>query len=182
LPGVGRRCIIVGKRNVKGRDSKVRWSDMNNAERRLAAARLWSSCDTSRGHSECWPWTNPSVDGHGYGVVHAGGRHYGAHRVAYMLATGEDIVGEIIRHSCDNPKCCNPAHLLSGDHAANMRDMAERNRAHGKILSDEMGLEILSRFRNGESQSLLGRSFGVHRSTIFDIVRRRYKWADKRFD
>lgn len=156
------------------------WSQLTNLDRRIAAAKIWSSCDTSAGHDQCWPWTKLRDSG-GYGLVHADGVHYLAHRVAYVLATGADISGECIRHTCDNPPCCNPSHLLSGNHAENMNDMADRNRAYGKILSDEMGIEILSRFRNGESQSSIGRSFGVHRSTVYDVVHRRYKWADQRF-
>lgn len=34
----------------------------------------------------------------------------------------------MVRHSCDNPPCCNPAHLLVGTAAQNAQDMAERGR------------------------------------------------------
>lgn len=159
----------------------MRWSELDSIDRRLMSARFWAGCDTSAGYDRCWPWIK-SLDPDGYGYIHTGGRRYGAHRLAYIIVTGEDIEGDLIRHSCDNPRCCNPSHLLRGDHAANMRDMADRDRAYGKILSDEMGTEILARFRNGETQSDLGRSFGVHRSTVYDVVHRRYKWADRRFD
>jgi hypothetical protein len=36
--------------------------------------------------------------------------------------------GELVRHTCDNPRCVNGWHFIGGDHAANMKDMVERNR------------------------------------------------------
>jgi hypothetical protein len=37
----------------------------------------------------------------------------------------------VVRHSCDNPPCCNPAHLLSGTTLENNRDTFERGRHRG---------------------------------------------------
>lgn len=47
-----------------------------------------------------------------------------AHRVAYYIATGETPA--LLRHTCDNPPCCNPHHLLPGTQQDNMRDAVER--------------------------------------------------------
>lgn len=47
------------------------------------------------------------------------------HRLAYYLAHGPIPDGTIIRHSCDNPPCCEWQHLLAGTHADNVRDRAE---------------------------------------------------------
>ena len=52
----------------------------------------------------------------------------GAHRVAFMLAGGAIDDGAVIRHTCDNPACVNPAHLLSGRNIDNVRDMWRRGR------------------------------------------------------
>lgn len=91
--------------------------------------RFWEKVDR-RGPDECWEWTAATND-HGYGVIHPGGRRNGptlkAHRVSASLA-GMKIDGLQVRHSCDNPPCVNPAHLLPGTNADNVADMMARER------------------------------------------------------
>jgi len=48
------------------------------------------------------------------------------HRKVHHEATGE--WPEVVRHTCDNARCINPNHLLSGSHLDNMQDMRERGR------------------------------------------------------
>lgn len=70
----------------------------------------------------------------GYGLGYAtawvwyGGRKRPTtkHRRVHYEATGE--WPEVVRHTCDNPRCVNPAHLLSGTYVDNMRDCKERGR------------------------------------------------------
>lgn len=88
---------------------------------------LW---DNVRPSSGCWPWVG-SVNGDGYGSVRVGPTSVLSHRAAYFLANGELPSGQCVCHQCDNPSCCNPAHLFLGDHAGNMRDMKEKGRRKG---------------------------------------------------
>jgi len=48
--------------------------------------------------------------------------------MAYFAATGVDSVGQEVCHTCDNPICCNPAHLFLGDRFANMQDAGRKGR------------------------------------------------------
>lgn len=92
-------------------------------------ARFWSKVDKSAGPESCWPWTGSTAGK--YGKVHRRALSHdpvGAHRVAYELATGSSVAGAVVCHSCDNPICCNPAHLFVGTHLDNMRDMAMKGR------------------------------------------------------
>lgn len=41
-----------------------------------------------------------------------------------------DLTGKVIRHTCDNPLCVKPAHLLVGTQADNVADMHARGRSH----------------------------------------------------
>jgi hypothetical protein len=56
---------------------------------------------------------------------------YFAHRVAYALANDLDpeTLGGVVRHTCDNPPCCNPAHLVLGTARENVEDARARRRA-----------------------------------------------------
>lgn len=75
----------------------------------------------------CWPWLC-SFDKDGYGRTSLFGINYQVHRVVYKIATGIDPGELIVRHKCDNPPCCNPAHLLLGTNADNVKDRDIRKR------------------------------------------------------
>ncbi len=91
---------------------------------------FWAKIDKC-GPDECWEWRG-SYFPQGYGRVGLSGDTYGTHRVAYKLLKGEP--GRLfVCHTCDNRKCCNPAHLFSGTMTDNMHDMIAKGRdKHGK--------------------------------------------------
>lgn len=91
------------------------------------AVRFWSKVDR-RGPNACWPWLGASRSHWGYGRIHIGGRVEHANRVAYALAHGQVPRGAFVCHSCDNPLCCNPAHLWLGDALTNTQDMDAKGR------------------------------------------------------
>lgn len=90
--------------------------------------RFWDKVDSSAGPSACWPWTGRRRPA-GYGQIRVAGRTLGANRVALELTLGRPLApGMKSLHSCDNPPCCNPAHLQEGTQAENIRQREERGR------------------------------------------------------
>lgn len=83
----------------------------------------------------CWEWGRKRNQ-HGYGVLaDVATRQIGerrAHR-AILRIQGVDVDGQVVMHSCDNPPCCNPAHLLVGTQADNMRDARSKGRMRGQF-------------------------------------------------
>ena len=90
---------------------------------------FWSHVDCTAGPDACWPWTGRRTDG--YGAVGSGQQFDRAHRVSFRLSGGIIPPGQIVRHLCHNPLCCNPDHLAAGTHADNMHDMAQAGRGAG---------------------------------------------------
>lgn len=130
--------------------------------------------------SGCWIWT-ASVDGCGYGHIAVGGRGNStkAHRVAHVLLKGDIPNGMIVRHKCDVPSCCNPAHLEVGSHADNRKDAVDRGRValgvrHGKAKLTPNDVERI--VRSPETERGLSKLMGIPRSTI-NSVRSGRAWS-----
>ena len=130
----------------------------------------------------CLNWTGARFKT-GYPKISWKGKtHYG-HRLSYHLNIGEIPVGKFVCHSCDNPKCCNPAHYFLGTQKDNMRDASQKGRLAGnggKIfgsnhhlasLTESQVVEIRARYvAEGESQRALARAFGVSQRCIANVV------------
>ena len=84
---------------------------------------FWSNVD-KKGPNDCWNWIlSGEIDKYG----HVG--NMSSHRYSYQLHNGSIPEGQCVRHTCDNKRCVNPAHLVLGTQKDNMRDMVERGRA-----------------------------------------------------
>src|SRR3954454_23981326 len=84
----------------------------------------------ARGADECWPWAGARTR-QGYGTMapeRRGDNPLRAHRVAYELHFGPVAPGLHVLHHCDNPPCCNPAHLYAATNALNVADKVSRGR------------------------------------------------------
>jgi hypothetical protein len=76
----------------------------------------------------CWIATAGYREKHGYRMFKLLGRRIRAHRLAFRATKGPIPVGMVVRHSCDNCECINPAHLLLGTRKDNSQDMVDRGR------------------------------------------------------
>lgn len=61
-------------------------------------------------------------DPKGYGRIWSGVGMGAVHRTVYAETIGEIPDGLMVRHSCNNPPCCNPEHLSTGTALDNARD------------------------------------------------------------
>lgn len=148
------------------------------------AQRFWARVERGS-QDKCWPWKATKLP-QGYGIVsgRAVGLKYpvGTHRVAYWLTNGGEFPKDpvCVLHSCDNPPCCNPAHLRLGNRQDNKDDQVAKRRTVS-ILTPEDVLEIRAVFDAMPGrcpQGFLKRmaeKYGVQDKTIWE-VRKRINW------
>lgn len=148
-----------------------------------------------RGPDDCWPWKRSTFRG-GYGQCKVSGRNLKASRIAFYLAKKHDPYPWLVCHTCDNPRCCNPAHLFTGTNQHNLRDCQSKGRLNtasgerhrtkkhpelvlrgervgGSKLDETKVIEIRNRFASGESQREIAETFGVTREAVGRITQGR---------
>jgi len=146
--------------------------------------RFWSLVDRSGGPEACWPWRGTRGN-LGYGRYHLSRpirTSVSAHRKAWELTHGPIPEGKLACHRCDNPPCCNPAHIFIGTHDENMADAARKDRmSHAPRpgsgrkpgLTPDQVRDIRRRYAAGKANIVqLGREYGKHKVTISEIIRR----------
>lgn len=146
------------------------------ASKRLRA-NFWSRVDI-RENDECWPWTG-FLTPEGYGRFYDYGSYVVASRMAWELHNNERLDDRIACHHCDNPPCCNPAHIYAGNEKTNAVDAAERNllnngsqqgETHTSAkLTWEIVDQVRSRMAAGETPYRLAAEFRVSPMTMRKI-------------
>lgn len=136
--------------------------------------------------TECWPWLGGTGgrenDRRGYFSI--GGVKSLVYRIVFELVYGPLKPGEVVRHKCDNPICCNYTHLERGSQSDNENDKYERDRwgfpmkvieaihQHNKKGIDQKGIA-----------ALVTHQFGiiVSQQRVSDIINgtRRKRQSDK---
>lgn len=130
--------------------------------------------------SDCWEWS-ARRDPNGYGRIDIGGKPVLAHRIAFQLANGYEC--ENVCHSCDNPPCCNPAHLWPGNPKLNAEDRDRKGRLRlgpplkgstnpASRLTEEQARYILA---SSKTQRALAARFGVSQTAI-GLIKRGINW------
>lgn len=141
--------------------------------------RFWSKVET-RASNKCWPWMG-SRTATGYGQFWNEGKMRKASRVAYELETGLNPGRLHVLHRCDNPPCCNPAHLFTGTHRDNMDDMNQKGRQVRGVkcasskLDDSKVAEIRAKYSPRKvTQKMLAAEYGISSRIVFDVIHRRW--------
>lgn len=81
----------------------------------------------------------------------------------------------VVMHTCDNPPCVEPTHLVAGTSKLNTLDMMLKGRAKfaGRCFTPDQVTDIIRRVQAGEVQRAIARELKVHPTTINRIVRER---------
>lgn len=91
---------------------------------------LWCLNNTTW-NDDCIEW-NKSCNSNGYASVSFKGKIHTLGRLILEYFNGKPL-GRIMMHSCDNPKCINPAHLKWGTQKENIQDMVKKGRRRNQF-------------------------------------------------
>lgn len=146
----------------------------------LEAALCFSGWRVSQS-TGCWNFAG-HTNGDGYGAVTKDRAPYLAHRAAYEVWVGPIPDGHVIRHTCDNRPCINPAHLLTGLPVDNTQDAVDRERTangerHGmhKLTDDEVNSMRREYARGGVTQRALARRYGCSQAQVNNVLLRKQR-------
>lgn len=132
-----------------------------------APTDIFKHIDMMKGDANvCWPWKGKTnaKDGRPYFTIK--GKRRPSYAIVLELHTGEAQEDRIARHSCDNPICCNPNHLIWGNHQDNMNDMKERDR-HGVPKTVVRAIHKLR--TEGRTQQEIADLYGISREAVSAI-------------
>ena len=79
---------------------------------------------------DCWLWRE-GLDRDGYGLFGFEGKQWRAHRYMKHITDGLDPNLPVVMHTCDNPSCVNPDHLVNGTVQENNLDKHLKGRNRG---------------------------------------------------
>lgn len=138
---------------------------------------FWNRVDR-RGPDDCWEWLGARSSA-GYGQIRLNGTLVYAHRHALSLDGRPPSSDQLVCHVCDNPPCCNPAHLFAGTPGDNSRDAATKGRTTlgernvwAKLTAADV-LMIRKRSEAGEGRQSLASAYGVSPDSISRVTARR---------
>lgn len=121
----------------------------------------------------CFVCTSHYRDKDGYPLRFENGRQQRLHRIVFLHHNPvPDIPNFVVRHTCDNPGCINPHHLVAGTQADNVRDSIIRGR---RATGEHNGSAVLSEqdINNIRSSplgnSLLALQFNISRTHVWRI-------------
>ncbi len=155
--------------------------------------------------SGCWEWQGEIMNSGYGRFAFKGRTRTMAHRASYLLFVGPIPEGYFVLHRCDHPRCVRPEHLFTGTAVDNMQDMLRKGRGHspsGEAHWTHRHPELVARgfpkvsgeahprakltalqvrdirrryASEGITHQALANEYGLDKSTIGDIIRRK-RW------
>jgi hypothetical protein len=152
-------------------------SSMNLSEKDIT--RFWKK--VNKRPDGIWEWIGTRRRGE-HGMFMLNGKATFAHRISWFLIKGKILEGQCVLHKNDVPWDVNPDNLWVGSQLENIADRHKKGRTRA-VSGEQQGHAKLTetavkRIRHLKastdiSYAKLAIQFGVHKSTIKDVVARR---------
>jgi hypothetical protein len=177
--------VVSVLRSTRPRHTATLEISFVNIRARPGEARAWldthlANFDANGYTDICvlWPF---AVNSKGYPCIGIDGRSRLVTRliVEHVIATTLDV-DDLVCHTCDTPRCVNPAHFFRGDTAANAADMRAKGRGtigerNPKARLSEVDVRAIRSTWTGRYGEIvnLARQYGVGVRTIDSVLHRR---------
>lgn len=114
----------------------------------------------------CWEWIGGFKQGYGVLYIDSLGKQLLAHRLSYVIHKSSELGDYLVRHTCDNPSCVNPEHLLLGTDQDNSDDAVSRLRLHMTMTKEKLEAILSNPTLSCREAAKL---YGVSRQTISNV-------------
>lgn len=153
---------------------------INKVSKEKEVERFWSRIPHQI-EGDCWEWQG-RINQDGYGQFDHNNSCSSSHRYVWKLFYGDIPDGMVICHKCDNPPCCNPAHLFLGTVWDNVRDRdlkgrqaSHKGEKNGRAkLNRNQAVQIRKLRQVGLSYKELAKRFSVSIGCISHIINGRH--------
>lgn len=140
-------------------------------------AKIASDCFEKENEDLCWNWVG-NTHSSGYGQIRWDSVTYNAHRMSYIIFNGLIPQGHIVCHTCNNRKCVNPKHLITGTYSDNTVDAIKIGMHRSQKLT-EADVKVIKHLLKGKYKrglsSKISRLFNVDPSAI-RAIRKGYSY------
>ncbi len=111
----------------------------------------------------------------GHGKTTLNGKSITLSRAVFFKFHG--YLPEVVRHTCDNPRCMNPDHLIAGTQSDNIRDAIARGRFKSNLPDwRKITLEQEQAIReDARPQREIALDYGINQSQVSRIKRRPHR-------
>lgn len=119
---------------------------------------------------DCMVWQGAKTpDGYPRAMVR-GNSNARLHREVFRLHNG--YTPDVVRHTCDNPLCINPDHLIDGSVQDNIDDRNRRGRTHNHVSSDH--IEAITYLRGkGMTYNQIAQELGIKAKRVEYVITRK---------
>lgn len=137
--------------------------------------------NTIKTDTECLVWTRClNSDGYPRAVID-GNNNTKVHRVVFELVNG--FLPETVMHTCDNPQCINPDHLVAGTPSKNSLDRHIKGR-NASTRNRPSFSKVKAVWNNRDKPTaVLCREYGLSRASVISIKSgKTYGWINQQED
>lgn len=129
--------------------------------------RAWHYLSRTHQEGNCLIWDG-AVDKYGYPRANIRGNgNIKVHR--YIFEQLHGFAPDVVRHTCDNPRCLRLSHMIAGSQLENIQDRVARGRTRGHVMDQER-LQVLVLRSQGYTYQAIADTLNIKKKRVGYIL------------